>query len=130
MGRKIKAIDATTGKVFEIDEDQIVPGHIRNDSLPEPLLARIRDIHSRIKHVYDVNLEQFEIPFMRESHPEKEVAKWDAIVAGFEKVTTELPDVDQKIVLRTLLIYSMDSLSVEELADPVVKKIVEVVERG
>jgi hypothetical protein len=72
MGRKIKAIDAATGEPIEVDPDKIKSGRIRNPSLSESLLIRVRDIHSRIKHVYDVNFEQFEITFMRDSDPEGE----------------------------------------------------------
>lgn len=130
MGRKIKAVDAATGKQIEADEDQIRSGRIRNTSLPQPLLDRVRAVHSKIRHVYSLPLESFEIPFMRDREPEREVRVWESIAAGFEKVTAKMPELDQKMVLRTLLGYSMDSLTPEELADPAIKKIVKMIDKG
>jgi hypothetical protein len=69
MGRKIKATDAKTGKPIEVDADSIKTGPIRNRSLPDHLLRRVKALHARLKGVYDVNLEQFEITFMRDSDP-------------------------------------------------------------
>jgi hypothetical protein len=37
-----------------------------------------------------------------------------------------MPDLDRKMVLRTLLGYSMGGLEPEEQADPVVRKIIEI----
>lgn len=128
MKRKIKAIDASTGKPIEVDADKIKSGPIRNRSLPEPLLQRVKAIHSSIRHVYDEVLEQFEITFMRDSDPEREVAVWERIVEAFAEVVATMPEVDQKMALRTLLGYSMGALSPEEQADPVVRKIVEIAE--
>ena len=126
MSRKIRAIDVSTGKLIEVDADKIKTGPIRQQSLPEPLLQRVKAIHASIKHIYGGVLEQFEIDFMRDSNPEKEVAVWERIVAAFRKVVTTMPDLDQKMVLRTLVAYSIDGLTPKEKVDPVVRKIIEV----
>lgn len=129
MGRKIRAIDATTGKPIEIDEDRIKSGPVRQPSLPDPLLARVRVVHQRIKPVYDVTLEQFELTFMRDGDPEGEVAIWEALASKLEQAAAEMSDVDQKMILRTLLAYSMDALTPEERRDTTVKRIIEAAER-
>jgi hypothetical protein len=67
VGRKIKATDARTGKPIEVDAESIKSGPIRSRSLPDPLLRRVKAVHARLKGMYNVNLEQFEIGFMRES---------------------------------------------------------------
>jgi hypothetical protein len=126
MGRKIKATDARTGKPIEVDAESIKSGPIRNRSLPDPLLRRVKAIHARLKGMYNVNLEQFEVGFMRESHPEREVAVWERIVSAFERVMATMPDLDRKMVLRTLLAYSLGGLKLEEHADPVVRRIIEI----
>jgi hypothetical protein len=85
----------------------------------------VKAIHARLKGVYDVNLEQFEITFMRDGDPEGEVAVSKRIVAAFERVVAAMPGLDKKMVLRTLLGYSMGGLKSEEQADPVVRRIIE-----
>jgi hypothetical protein len=128
MARKIKAVDADTGKPIEIDADKIKSGPIRNEAFPDDLLRRIEAIHARIRHVYEVNLEQFEIPFMRDSDPVGEVAVWERIVQAFEKARVAMPQVEEKTILHTLLGYSMGALTAKEQADPIVKKIIEIAE--
>jgi hypothetical protein len=130
MNRKIKAIDAETGKPIEIGAESIRSGPIRNDALPEDLLRRIHAVHQQIRDVYDVPLEQFEITFMRDQGPEAEVQVWESVALGFEKVCRSLPSLDRRMVLRTLLAYSMEVLTAEELADQEVRRVVELIQRG
>jgi len=124
--RKIKVRDAKTCKLIEVDADSIKTGPIRNKSLSDDLLQQVRAIHSTIRDVYDVTLEQFEIGFMRDAHPEQEVAVWQRIADAYRKVLAAEPTFDRKMVLRTLLAYSMGALTPAELVDPAVKKIVEI----
>jgi hypothetical protein len=126
--RKMRAIDVKTGKTVEVDADAIKSGRIKHSSLPDPLLKRIRAIHAALKGVYDLPLEQMEINFMRDSNPEGEVALWERLVVGFEKVTRTFPDLERKMVLRIVLGYSMSALTPAEKADPVVKKIIKIAE--
>jgi hypothetical protein len=126
--RKMRAIDAATGKTVEVEADAIKAGRIQHSSLPARLLKRIRAIHAALKGVYDLPLEQMEINFMRDSHPEEEVALWERILIAFMKVAQASPDLDRKMVLRTLLGYSMSALTHAEKADPVVKKIIKIAE--
>ena len=130
MGRKIKANDSATGKEITVDADALTPGPIRHHTLPDPLLDRVRAVHSTIRDVYSVPLEQFEVGFMRDGHPEKEVAVWERITAAFEKVTRAMPDLDRKAALRTLLAYSMGALTAAERAKPEVVAIIEIAGEG
>ncbi len=128
MGRRIRAIDAKTGKPINIDADAIKQGHIQHPSLPDALLLRIRAIHERIRDAYDVTLEQFEIAFMRDADPEGEVSVWERIVVGFERASSAVPELDRKAVLRTVIGYSMDALTDAERANPDVRRIIEIAE--
>lgn len=123
MGRKIRAVDAKTGRPAEFDADAGGPGPIRNATLPEPLLRRIRAVHGRIRGVYSVTLEQFEVNFMRDADPAGEVALWERIADAFEAARRGLPDLDPTMILRTLLAYSMDALTHAERADPDVRRV-------
>lgn len=123
-GRKLSATDASTGKTVEVEIDKLQPGRIRHASLPDDLLGRIRAIHTAVNGVLEQPLEQMELNFMRDSDPEREVALWERIVAGMEKVATTMPRLDRKTILKTLLAYSVGALSKKELADSTVKKII------
>ena len=123
--RKIQAVNAETGESVSVNADAIKPGRVRHPTLPEPLLLRTRAVHQRIRGVYDVTLEQFEVGFMRDADPEGEVALWERIAAAFDKASVELPDLDRKLVLRTLLAYSMNALTPQEQADPDVRRLMQ-----
>ncbi len=103
--------------------DAITPGPIRNPTLSKSLLRRIRAVHWRIKDVYGDTLEQFEIAFMRDADAEGEVDLWERITDAFEKASEQLPDLDRKMILRTLLGYSMDALTTQERTDPNVRRV-------
>ena len=124
MTRKIKAKNAKTGEIIEVDIDSLKTGPIRHRSVPDSLLQRIRAVHASIRDVYEMTLEQFEIGFMRDAHPEDEVAAWERIAVAYEKVIAAMPTLDPKTVLRTLLAYSMGALTPEEQAEPTVKRII------
>jgi hypothetical protein len=59
-----------------VDPHQLRPGPIRNESLPPELLDQIKAVFDVIGPYIDMTLEQFEIGFMRDLHPESEVALW------------------------------------------------------
>jgi hypothetical protein len=66
-----------------IDPSQVRPGPIRNPSLPPELLEQIEAIYGLVGPYLSSTLEQFEIGFMRDMHPETEVAIWCSIAAAW-----------------------------------------------
>jgi hypothetical protein len=124
MGRKIKAKDAQTGRMVDVDAEAVGLGPIRHESLPDPLLRRVRSIHGRIRDVYGVSLEQFEVGFMRDAHPEREVAVWERIVEALGRVEEALPTLDRSVILRTLLAHSIGAMTPAEQADPTLSRII------
>ena len=128
MRRKVQVRNALTGEPLNVDTDDLKTGPIRNPSLPEHLLRRIRKIHERIRDVSDLSLERFEINFMRDADAAGEVAVWEQIVASFETINDLMPEVDRKTVLRILLLYSMDGLTDEDRNDPAVNNVVRIIE--
>lgn len=93
--------------------DQIRSGPIRHESLPDELLERIRAVHKLIGPYVGSNLEQFELSFMRDSHPEHEVSIWSRIAIAwhtYHKNFTNLkrlPEEAEKDLIRALLTISM-----------------------
>jgi hypothetical protein len=59
-----------------VDSSQLRPGPIRNESLSPDLLDQIKAVFEVIGPYIGMTLEQFEIGFMRDMHPESEVALW------------------------------------------------------
>ena len=57
-----------------VDPKQLRPGPIRHETLPPELLERVKAIYDVIGPYINMTLEQFEIIFMRDAHPETEVA--------------------------------------------------------
>ncbi len=65
-----------------MDLSRLRPGPIRNESLSPKLLEHIAAIFEVVGPCLGKTLEQFEIAFMRDLHPEDEVAVWCSIVAA------------------------------------------------
>ena len=67
----------------DIDPRQIRPGPIRHESLPPELLDQIKVVFDLLGPYLGTSLEQFEINFMRDADPDKEVAAWICIMAAW-----------------------------------------------
>ena len=65
------------------DPSQLRPGPIRNETLSPDLLEHIKAVYELVGPYLDTTLEQFEIGFMRDMHPENEVTIWCSITAAW-----------------------------------------------
>jgi hypothetical protein len=108
-----------------IDPSQLRPGPIRNESLPPELLDQIKAVFDVIGQYLGMTLEQFEIGFMRDMHPESEVGLWWSITTAWlayhEKFLDDktLPGEDEKKLLAALLSISTGVEDVTKLGVPV-----------
>jgi hypothetical protein len=108
-----------------IDPEQLRPGPIRNESLPPELLERIGAVFDVIGPYIKMPLEQFEIGFMRDAHPEREVAVWCGITAAWMAYHDihlggeTLPDEDERGLLGALIAISAGVNDVAKLGVPV-----------
>ena len=66
-----------------VDPRSLRPGPIRHETLPPELLDRIKTVFDRIGPYLDTTLEEFEIGFLRDMHPESEVAVWCRITTAW-----------------------------------------------
>jgi hypothetical protein len=95
-----------------IDPGQLRPGPIRNESLPPELLEQIEAVFDVIGPYLGMTLEQFEIGFMRDMHPQGEVALWCGITAAWlayhEKYLNDeaLRDEEERKLLGALIAIS------------------------
>jgi hypothetical protein len=104
-----------------IDPRDARPGPIRHESLSDELLEQIRAIYEIVGPYLDTTLEQFEVGFMRDMHPEREAAVWCSItgawIAFHEQHLGEelLPDEDEKNLLGALVLISTGVKDADDL---------------
>jgi len=107
-----------------VDPKKLKPGPIRNESLPPEMLEQIEAVYQVIGSYVGTTLEQFEIGFMRDMHPENEIAIWCSITAAWiayheKHLGNEmLPDEDEKKLLGSLIAISTGVEDVEKLGVP------------
>jgi hypothetical protein len=95
-----------------IDPKDIRPGPIRHEPLSDELLEQVRSIFEIIRPYLDTTLEQFEINFMRDMHPEDEVFIWASITAAWMDYHKQhlddelLSEKDEKELLAALIAIS------------------------
>jgi hypothetical protein len=108
-----------------IDPNKLRPGPIRHKSLPPKLLKIIRSVYEVVGPYLNTTLEQFEIGFMREMRPEKEVAVWCKITTAWigyhEQFLDEQlqSDKEETKLLGALIAISSGVEDVEKLAVPI-----------
>jgi len=109
----------------KVDPRQLRPGPIRLGSLPPELLEQIQAVYDLIGPYLNMTLEQFEVGFMRDMHPESEVALWCSITAAWlayhEKFLNDetLPDEEERKLLGALIAISTGVEDVSKLNVPV-----------
>ena len=108
-----------------VDPKQLRPGPIRNESLPPELLEQIKAVFDVIGPYIGMTLEQFEVGFMRDMHPESEVNLWCRIAKGWlayhEKFlhNETLAGEDEKALLGALIAISTGVEDVTKLNVPI-----------
>ena len=108
-----------------IDPRQLRPGPIRHRSLSPDLLEQIKAVFDVIGQYLGMTLEEFEIGFMRDMHPEREVALWFRITKAWLAyhedflANERLPDEEQRNLLGALIAISSGIEDVSKLNVPV-----------
>lgn len=107
-----------------VDPRKLRPGPIRHESLPAEMLEQVKAVYDVIGKYLDTTLEQFEIGFMRDSHPDSEVAVWCSITAAWlayhEKYLDDqvLPEEQEKKIVAALIAISTGVEDVGKLGVP------------
>jgi len=108
-----------------IDPRKLRPGPIRHGSLPPELLGQIRAVFDVICPYIGMTLEQFEIGFMRDRHPESEVALWCRITKAWLAYHADflgnetLPNEEERKLVGALIAISTGIEDVSKLNVPV-----------
>ena len=104
---------------------QLRPGPIRNKSLSPELLDQIKAAFDVIGKYLGMTLEEFEIGFMRDMHPEREVATWFRITKAWLAYHEDflanktLPSEEERKLLGALILISTGVEEVSKLNVPV-----------
>jgi hypothetical protein len=108
-----------------VDPRTLRPGPIRHESLPPDLLGQIRAVYDVIGPYLGMTLEQFEIGFMWDMHPEREVALWSGIAKAWLAYHEDflgnetLPKEEERKLLGALVAISTGVEDVSKLNVPV-----------
>lgn len=108
-----------------IDPRSVRSGPIRHESLPPELLQQIEAVFDVLGDFLGMPLEQFELGFMRDTHPESEINLWCGIAKAWlayhedfvGDVTLSL--VEERQLLSALLAISLGASDAEKLNVPV-----------
>jgi hypothetical protein len=107
-----------------VDPHTLRPGPIRQESLTPDQLGQIKAVYDVIGPHLDMTLEQFEIDFMRDLHPELEVALWSRIAKAWlayyeDFLGNEIqPDEEERKLLGALVAISTGVEEVSKLNVP------------
>jgi hypothetical protein len=108
-----------------IDPRKLRQGPIRHESLPPELLGLIKAVFDVIGPYLNMTLEQFEIGFMRDMHPDREIALWCRITKAWLAYHEDflgketLPDEEERNLLGALVAISTGIDDVSNLNEPV-----------
>lgn len=97
------------------------PGPIRHESLPDELLETIHAIYETIGPFLTMNLEQFELGFMRDMHPEREIAVWCRIANAWHSYHERFTDLkvqsveDEREIIGALIAVSTGVRETQDL---------------
>ena len=107
-----------------IDPRTLRPGPIRHESLPPEFRAQIEAVFDAIGRHTGMTLEQFEIGFMRDRHPEREISLWIRITKAWLAYREDflgnktLPNEEERKLLGALVAISTGIKDVSKLNVP------------
>jgi hypothetical protein len=115
INRKAKVKD-NKGNIKEVDLSSLCGNKIAHTKLNNETLERIKDIYTKFKPYLSINLEQFELGFMRDEDPEQELDLWENLSITFEMAIELFGDTEEnkKFIFECLITNSVGALLPEE----------------
>jgi hypothetical protein len=75
--------------VYWVDARELKMGERQAESFPEEVRNYLREIKSKLDEVYPMSLEEWEDGFLRDAHPEQEIALWLHVADLYSRFTSE-----------------------------------------
>jgi hypothetical protein len=75
--------------VYWIDAGELTMGERRHESFPEEVIDHLREIKSKLDEVYPMSLEDWKGGFLRDVHPENEIASWLRVAHLYSRFTSK-----------------------------------------
>jgi hypothetical protein len=75
--------------VHWVDARELTMGERHAESFPEDIRDLLRDLKAQLDEVYPMSLEQWEDGFLRDAHPEQEIALWLHVADIYSRFTGE-----------------------------------------
>jgi hypothetical protein len=101
----------------EIPLDKVKPGPLRHKKGLSQLLERIsRLLYEKVGHFVYPSFEQWEVGFMRDMHPWKEILIWENIARTFDAYMAKHVDADGSHVVGNIVAISLGQVAENEPA--------------
>jgi hypothetical protein len=97
-------------EIRRVNPKDLRPGPICHESLTDEQTETIRQIHEILSPYLNTSFEQFELNFLRDLHPEREILIWTLIAHAHQRFRAECPsatDEESKEAFKGLLLISM-----------------------
>ncbi len=102
----------------EIPLDKIKPGPLRHKKGLSPLLEQIaRVLYEKVGHFVYPTFEQWEIGFMRDMQPWREILIWETIARASDLYRAKHPDANLEQVVGKAVTISLGHVSENEKAN-------------
>jgi hypothetical protein len=105
----------------KINPSELRPAPIRHESLSADLLKTIKQLYDNVGCYLHPTLEQWELGFMRDTHPESEVAVWVQIAMAWQDYHQRyangkrLEHNEEEKLVGALVSFSMGAVETEQL---------------
>lgn len=112
-----KFVKMTSNELKEkLGNGEIKQSPIRREELPQQLQTCVRDVWNRCAQFWKIpTFEQFEIGFLRDMQPEREIGVWQRIAAAFEAYIASHPEADKADVITKLVLLTMGASGPDEM---------------
>jgi len=100
-----------------IDAKDVKPGPICHESLSPTMEEVARFTYHMVGHLISPTFEQWELGFLRDLYPERELFLWLVIAEAFDRVVADHPGLDEKLIVGDLAAVSTGAESTHGLAD-------------
>ena len=103
------------GEIREVPLKDLKLGPLRHKKGLTPLLEELaRAILAKLGHFVHTTFEQWELGFMRDMHPWREILIWETIARTFDLYSAKHPDADGEQVVGTIVVISTGKVSENE----------------